>query len=475
MADIEGIKRQYARPQHEPSEFGLCLGGAGGREACLAQADRSRHVYIIGATGCGKSTLLYNMVMQDIAAGEGVCVMDPHGDLYDEVLESIPASRHKDVVLINPCDFEYAVGINFLEVTGTHRQLEMGFIANEMIKIFDRLYNMRIAGGPMFEMYMRNALLVVMDNDSPGTLMDVVRIFEDRRYRKHLIESCKNPLVASFWSKQAELAGGDADLKNVAPYITSKLNQFTHNPLLRPIIGQPNNSINFRQIMDEKHILLVNLSKGLLGEMDSQLLGMILIGKLFLSAMRRANMTKEQRTPFNWYIDEFQNFATNSIAHLLSESRKYGIRMTLANQNMAQLRHSAGGEELCESVLGNVANMLMFRVGVDDARYMQAYAQPELSSDDLQYLPDFHAVARLLKNNAPLRPFVLQTLPKQDSLITGQSKSTVKSEILAMSRAKFARPTKEVESEIFARAQISVTKPEQVNVLKTNVDGTEVK
>jgi hypothetical protein len=454
LANIDGIKRHYARPQHEPSEFGLCLGLAGGREVCLTQADRSRHIYIIGATGSGKSTLIYNMVMQDLAAGEGVCVMDPHGDLYDEVLESIPASRQRDVVLINPCDFDYAVGINFLEINGTHRQVEMGFIVNEMIKIFDRLYNMRIAGGPVFEQYMRNALMLVMDNDFPGTLMDVIRIFEDKAYLKNLVEICHNPLVSNFWMKQALRAGGDTDLKNIAPYITSKLNQFTHNPLMRSIIGQSKSSINFRQIVDNKSILLVNLSKGQLGEMDSKLLGMILIGKLFLAGMKRANIAKDQRIPFNWYIDEFQNFATDSIAHLLSESRKYGIRMILANQTLAQLHLSSGGEGLREAVLGNVANMLLFRVGVDDARHMQSYAQPELSSEDLQYLPDFHAVARLLKNNAPLRPFVLQTLPKQEYLFNGMSAFQVRNEIVALSRAKYARPAKEVDCEIFARAKM---------------------
>jgi hypothetical protein len=270
LADISGVKRHYAPPQDEPSGYGLCLGLAGGREAYLAQTDRSRHVYIIGATGCGKSTLLYNMLMQDIVEGEGVCLMDPHGDLYNEVLESIPASRRQDVVLIDPCDFDYAVGINFLEVAGVHQQVEMSFITNEIIKIFDRLYNMREAGGPIFEQYIRNTLLLVMDNDSPGTLMDVLRVFEDDSYRAYLKSICKNPLVTSFWDKQAEQVGGDAALKNMGPYITSKLNQFTHNPLLRPIIGQRHSSINFRRIMDDKRIVLVNLSKGLLGEMDSQ-------------------------------------------------------------------------------------------------------------------------------------------------------------------------------------------------------------
>lgn len=450
LADI-GIKRLYPPPVEEPATHGLCLGIAGDKGVYLAQNDRSRHAYIIGATGCGKSTLLYNMVMQDIADGEGVCLMDPHGDLYAEILESIPKERQKDVVLIDPSDFGHTVGINFLEITGPHRQVEMGFIVNGMLKIFDRLYDLRQAGGPIFEQYMRNALLLIIDNKHPGTLMDVARVFEDTVYRTYLKRICLNPLVVSFWEKQAEQAGGDHALKNMGPYITSKLNQFTHNPLLRPIIGQRHSSINFRQIMDDKQILLVNLSKGMLGEFDSQLLGMILIGKLFLAAMGRADVDKAQRVPFHWYIDEFQNFATDSIGHLLSESRKFGIRLTLANQNLAQLHLGYGSMDLREAVLGNVANLLLFRMGVTDAKQLSAYTQPELSSQDLQYLPDFHAVGRLLKHNAPMRPFVLQTLPKLESLLD----EGVKAEILAHCRGRYMRPVEDVEKEIFEWAQTS--------------------
>ncbi|MEQ1848670.1 MAG: TraM recognition domain-containing protein, partial [Nitrospira sp.] len=268
-------------------------------------------------------------------------------------------------------------------------------------------------------------------------------------YRAYLKSICQNPLVVSFWDRQAEQVSGEASLKNMAPYITSKLNQFTHNPLLRPIIGQRHSSINFRQIMDDKQILLVNLSKGLLGEFDTQLLGMILIGKLFIAAMGRADINKAQRTPFHWYIDEFQNFATDSIGHLLSESRKYGLRLSLANQNLTQLHLGNGSKDLREAVLGNVANLLFFRMGVTDAQQLSAYTQPELSSQDLQFLPDFHAVARLLNHNAPMRPVVLKTLPKQERLLDEE----VKDEILAYCRDRYMRPIEEVEQEIFEWAQ----------------------
>lgn len=447
MAEI-GSKRFYPLPSEESSTSGICLGIAGNSAVHLTDSDRSRHVYILGATGCGKSTLMYNMVMQDIAGGEGVCLMDPHGDLYEEILSSIPIERQRDVVLINPSDFGYAVGINFLELTSEHRQIEMNMIVNNMMSIFDRLYDMRQAGGPVFQQYMRNALLLVMENNSVGTLLDIARVFEDEDYRQHLKENCRNPLVVSFWERQAELAGGDTSLRNMGPYITSKLNQFTHNSLLRPMIGQSKSTVNFRQIIDKRQILLINLSKGLLGELDSQLLGMVLIGKLYMAAMGRADVAAHARLPFYWYIDEFQNFTTDNIAHLLSESRKYGVRMTLANQNMAQLRHAYSETNLQESVLGNVANLLLFRMGVKDAQQLESYTAPELNKQDLQYLPDYHTVCRLLKQNAPMRPFVLKTLPKHQSLQESSSANKTETFVLANSRMHYARPVADVEREI---------------------------
>jgi Helicase HerA, central domain len=307
-------------------------------EVNFARADRSRHAYIIGATGTGKSTLLFNMLRQDIENGEGVCLIDPHGDLHAQILNVVPRRRKDDVVIIDPCDFKHAVGINFLECSDSYKPIQMNFIVNEMIKIFDRLYDLRTTGGPMFEQYMRNALLLVMDSDYPGaTLMDIPAIFEDKDYRKFLLDRCYSRIVKSFWTKQAERAGGEAALENMSPYICSKLNQFTTNALLRPIIGQSKSTINFREAMDKGKIILVNLSKGLLGELDAQLLGMLIIGKIFSAAMGRVTMRPEKRKPLFLTIDEFQNFTTDSVAHLLSEARKFGIYLTLANQNLAQL------------------------------------------------------------------------------------------------------------------------------------------
>lgn len=449
LAEI-GVKRHYDCSGVKLASNGILLGqiqGGKDRGVRITKADRSRHCYIIGSTGTGKSTLLYNMIVQDIENGEGVTVIDPHGDLYQKVLRSIPASRIDDVVLVDPCDFEYSVGINFLECNGLYKHVQMNYIVNEMIKIFDRLYDLRETGGPMFEQYMRNAMLLVMDNDFHiATLMDIPMIFEDKEYRNFLISKCKNPFVESFWIRQAEKADGEASLRNMAPYITSKLNQFTANALLRPIIGQSRSTINFREVMDEGKILLVNLSKGLLGEMDTQLLGMLIIGKIFSAAMSRVSIPAEQRRPMFLYVDEFQNFATDTVAQLLSESRKFGLSLILANQNLSQLLNSKGSYSVIDAVLGNVGTMLIFRLGAVDAERMQIYTKPELETRDLQDLPDFHVAARLLNNNTPTRPFVFK--PVQSPNI---SRNIDINTIVNTARKKYMRSTIEVEDEIIKR------------------------
>ena len=446
-----GVKRVYRQSAPILLDSGIVLGKAGDcgseREIRFARADRSRHCYIVGATGTGKSTLLYNMIVQDIENGEGVALIDPHGDLYDQVLNAIPEKRASDVVLIDPCDFAQSVGINFLECDEGYKPVQMNHIANEMIKIFDRFYNMRIAGGPVFEQFMRNALLLVMDSRYPGaTLMDVPLVFEDDDYRNFLKARCNNPIVVNFWEKQAERVAGDHSLKNIAPYITSKLNQFTTNALLRPVIGQSKSTVNFREMMDNGKILLVNLSKGLLGELDTQLLGMLIIGKIFSSGMGRVRIRPEERKPVFLYIDEFQNFTTDSIAHLLSESRKFGIHLTLANQNLAQLAVNDGKQNILDSVLGNVGSILAFRMGVADVEKIKTYMTPELDAYDLQGLPDFHVASRLLVRNVPSRPFVFQTLAGQASNQNSRARR-----IVNMLPKRYTRPTGMIEEEINKR------------------------
>jgi hypothetical protein len=425
---------------------GRTHGGLMAHDVRFSPTDRSRHMYVCGATGSGKSTLLYNMALQDMESGDGVCVIDPHGDLYRQMLASVPQRRVDDVVLIDPSDAECAVGINFIECAGPHRPMQMNFVTNELIRIFDRLYDLRETGGPMFEQYMRNAVLLVIDNECPdGTLLDIPALFEDEGFRRQLKGTCRNPLVERFWSRQAERAGGEASLANMAPYVTSKLNQFTTNAVLRPIVGQPRSTIDLRAAMDEGRIVLVNLSRGVLGELDTQLLGMLLIGQLFTAALSRAGSAGERR-PFYVYVDEFQHFTTDTVAHVLSESRKFGLALTLANQTLSQLLVNRGRQNVLDAVLGNCGTMLTFRLGSIDAQRLEPYTKPELLARDLQDLPDFHAAARMLAGNRPTRPFVLATLPPQTPVSPADPALVV-----TTSREKYARPVAEVERDILRR------------------------
>lgn len=450
-----GFERFHALPVPPISEAGILLGhtDSESRQIRFDHDDRSSHTYIVGATGVGKSTLIFNMITQDIRNGEGVALIDPHGDLYRQVIESIPRERVRDVVLVDFSDFENTVAINFLECEGKYRRTQMGFVVNEMINIFDRLYDLEKTGGPMFEQYMRNALLLAMDSDFPGaTLMDIPWIFEDREYRRFLVGKCKNPFVVDFWTKQAERAVGESSLNSLGPYITSKLNQFTTNPLIRPVIGKAHSTINFRQVMDGGQILLVNLSKGQLSELDSKLLGMLITGKVFCAAMERSTLRPDQRRRFYLYVDEFQNFVSDTVSSILSESRKFGLHLTLANQNLGQLTQQYGRQQVLDAVLSNCGSTLFFRLGAIDAGKLQAYTAPELAAVDLQELPNHRVAARLMVNNKPTRPFIFKTLKRAVAL-----DSVGTEEVIESSRESYTVPTAAVEEEILNRRNSYLT------------------
>lgn len=410
-----GMRRFFNRERLDLPKVGVLMGcvrdGQTEQAVRLCAKERSRHLYILGATGTGKSTLLYNLVMQDILRGEGVCLVDPHGDLYRQVRESIPPNRIDDVVLLDPCDRERAVGINLLDCEGPYREMQVNFVINEVFAVLEKLYDMKVCGGPMFEQYFRGALQLIMaDPSNTGTLVEMSAVFEHKAYRDAMIKKCGPSLLADFW-KMAENTGGDARLPNIAPYIVSKLNSFVHNALIRPIIGQAKSTIDFRDIMDSRRVLLVNLSRGALGELDMRLLGMVVLTKLICAAMSRLNVAASRRKPFMVYVDEFQNFTTDATASLLSESRKFGLCLTLANQNLAQLSAGKGQENLVHSVLGNVGSMALFRLGAPDAEKLAIYTRPSFGPADLQTLPNFHAAARLLTPTGPTDSFVFQTYP----------------------------------------------------------------
>jgi hypothetical protein len=406
---------------------------------------------VLGATGTGKSTLLANMICQDIREGRGVCLIDPHGDLYDQIVESLPLSRAKDVVMFNPSQLDHAPGLNVLECTGPHRSIQVNMAINDLLKTFDRMYDMRAAGGPMFETYFRNALLLLLESGLPAvTLMELSLVFESKDYREFLLARCKHPSIVGFWRDIAEKTGGDSSLANIAPYITSKLNAFTCNALIRPIIGQAESTIDFREIMDRQGILLVKLPKGLLGEFDAQLLGSFVLSRIFSAAMGRASVPAHKRPPFHLYVDEFQNFVNDGVAFMLAEARKYGLNLTLANQNLSQLAANTGRQNLVDAVLGNVGSLIAFRVGPPDAEKLRLYTEPEFSALDLQGLPNYHAVGRIMTKRGPTRPFIFATLPRKCRSLQEQVNPVWEARERAHTRAVAV-----VEAEIAARRNLA--------------------
>ncbi|MBI1755138.1 type IV secretion system DNA-binding domain-containing protein [Candidatus Azambacteria bacterium] len=416
------------------------------KEVRISKEDRRRHLYIVGQTGTGKSVSLQNMIGQDIDNGEGVCLIDPHGDVAESVLARVPKHRADDVIVFNPADLERPMGLNMLEYDPAHPE-QKTFIINEMIGIFDKLYDLKSTGGPMFEQYVRYALLLVMDDPESGsTLLEVPRVFSDAVFRKMKLAKVQNPVVKNFWEKEAEKAGGEAALANITPYITSKFNTFIANEFVRPIIAQQKSSINFREAMDGKKILLVNLAKGKIGEINSSLLGLIVVGKLLMAAFSRADLSEEQRTDFYLYIDEFQNFATDSISTILSEARKYRLSLTMAHQFIAQLK-----EPIKNAVFGNVGSMLAFRTGADDAKFLAGQFAPSFGENDIINLDNLNAYARLLVNNQTVKPFNLAvSLPKEGN-------AEVARILKELSRLKYGKDRRQVELEIQERFR-AVTK-----------------
>ncbi|TRZ64366.1 MAG: hypothetical protein D4Q79_01690 [Spirochaetia bacterium] len=405
----------------------------------ISEDDRRLHVYAIGQTGTGKSTLMTNMAVEDIRQGKGMAVVDPHGDLIEKILGLIPEKRFEDVIIFDPSDRWRPLGLNMLEYD-FNRPEEKTFIANEMQGIFNKLF-LAETMGPMFEQYMKNALLLLMEDSSePATLMEVARIFTDPEFRERKLSRASNPVIVDFWRKEAVKAGGEAALSNMTPYITSKFNNFTANDYMRPIIGQPKSAFNFRQIMDEGKILLVNLSKGRIGDINANLLGMVIVGKILMSALSRADVAREKRRDFNLYIDEFQNFTTDSISTILSEARKYGLNLTVAHQFIAQLT-----EKIRDSIFGNVGSIISFRVGPQDAEFLAKQFSPTFNENDLMNIDNFNAYAKILINGQTSKPFNIRTAaPEAGSLETGER-------LKEMSRQKYGRDRQEVEDKILKR------------------------
>jgi hypothetical protein len=407
-------------------------------EVKLSDEDRLRHLYVIGQTGAGKTGLLRTLIDQDIRAGKGVCFIDPHGNDILEVLASVPPERYEDVIYFDPADISRPFGLNLLEYD-VSRPEQKTFIVNEMLAIFRRLYgDVPESMGPAFEQYFRNATLLVMEDPASGsTILDIARVLSNDAFRKLKLSRSNNPVVNQFWNEIATKADGEASLANIVPYITNKFDDFSANDFMRPIVGQQESSFNFRQIIDNKKILLVNLSKGRLGERNANLLGLILVGKLFMAALSRADNPRADYNPFYLYIDEFQNITTDSIPAILSEARKYKLSLTMAHQFLAQL-----DEKVRDAVFGNVGNTAVFRVGEEDAEFFEKQFAPTFSALDFVNIENRSAYVKILAAGVPQKPFNIKTLDlragnpdqiddlRQLSLLTyGRDRATVEAMI----------------------------------------------
>ncbi|MGH7175722.1 MAG: type IV secretory system conjugative DNA transfer family protein [Minisyncoccia bacterium] len=376
-------------------------------EVYLDPEDRLRHLYVIGQTGTGKTTLLTNMIAQDIRRGEGCCFIDPHGTDILKVLESVPPERYEDVIYLDPADLARPFGLNFLEYDPAKPE-QKTFIVNELLMIFRRLYgDVPESLGPAFEQYFRNATQLVMEDPASGsTILDIARVLSNKPFRQEKLAKSMNPIVNQFWTEIATKAGGDASLENIVPYITNKFDDFTANDFIRPIVGQQQSSFNFREVMDTKKILLVNLSKGRLGEKNANLLGLIIVGKLFMAALSRADNPRGDFPPFYLYIDEFQNVTTDSIPGILSEARKYKLSLAMAHQFLAQIE-----EKFRDAIFGNVGNMAVFRVGQEDGEIFAKLFAPVFSALDFTNIENRNAYLKILARGVPQKPFNIGTLP----------------------------------------------------------------
>ncbi|MDE0243154.1 MAG: type IV secretion system DNA-binding domain-containing protein [Candidatus Kaiserbacteria bacterium] len=409
VGNLQWMKTKRVAAPTETATEGLFLGDNlfhdQKKEIYMPEQDRLRHIYIIGQTGTGKTASIKSMAYQDIQSGKGLCIIDPHGDLVDDMLTTIPESRLDDVIVFDPSNVKSPLGLNMLEYDKS-RPEEKTFIVNEILSIFNRLFgqNNPESTGPAFQQYMRNTLLLLMDGkqDEPATLMEVPRVFTDDSFRESLLKQCTLEPVRQFWEDEASKVEGDWSLSNIAPYITSKFGNFTTNDYVRPIIEQPHSSFSFREVMDSGKMLFVKLPKGKIGEINAQLLGMLVTGKIALAAFSRDDVPEHERKDFFFYIDEFQNFTTDSISQILSEARKYHLSLTIAHQYMEQLTDDIRG-----AVLGNVGTTIAFRTGIQDAEILEKKFSPEFSAQELSDIENLNCVISMLSNQKVLSPFTM--------------------------------------------------------------------
>ena len=412
------------------------------KKFCMNPVDRQRHFYIVGQTGVGKSWLLADMALQDIKAGHGVCFIDPH-DTYESILERIPPERVDDVIYFDPSQTERPMGFNVMEC---EREDQKDFVTSSIINLMYKLYDPYKTGivGPRFEHAIRNIMLTVMTE--PGaTFIEIVRCLTDQSYVQEILPKVKDPMVRRYWTDQIAQTS-DFHKSEVLDYIVSKFGRFITNTMMRNIIGQSTSSFNFRQAMDEGKILIINLAKGTIGEENSAFLGLVLIPKILIAAMSRQDMPEEKRKDFYLYVDEFQNFATQDFAVILSEARKYHLNLTVANQFISQM-----DDEVKNAVFGNVGTICSFRLGISDAGFLTKQFQPEFSEHDLLNLGTGEVYLKTMINGVPKEPFSLKVAAAEKKKPGNPKMAEM---IKRLSALKYGRPRAIVEAEIAQRARL---------------------
>ncbi len=445
--------KQVDAPRNIPTD-GLLLGynvfRGSKKPIRLSLSDRQRHMYVVGQTGTGKSTYMENLALQDMLNGEGFAFIDPHGDVAERLLSMVPKERTEDVIYFCPSEMTYPMGLNMFEFNLPEQK---DFLIQEAINMLYKLYDPQRQGiiGPRYEHWFRNAALTVMANPAGGTFIDIPKVFTDKNYERELKQYVTDQTVLDFWNKEMAQTS-DYHKSEVLGWFVSKFGAFMSNEMMRNIIGQTKSSFDLRDIMDNKKILIVNLSKGRTGELNSKLLGMIFVMKFQAAAMSRATIPEDQRTDFCLYVDEFQNFSTDSFATIMSEARKYHLNLIVANQFTTQLT-----DEIREAVFGNMGTIVSFRIGQNDVEALSRYFQPLFDGDDLLRVPNFNTIVRTLIGGVPTQPFSMSTLPT-----LGQPNEKLALALKQLSAAKYGRPKAKVESEIFTRlATKEPTRPAQ--------------
>lgn len=456
------VQRQMAKQVDGPTqtmEEGFLLGYNEFRgikkEIRLNTNDRRRHTYFIGQTGVGKSGLLENLAFQDMMDGRGFAFIDPHGDSAEKLLGMVPRERVEDVIYFSPGDMENPIGLNLFEFD---TQDQRDFLIQESIAMLYRLYDPGHTGiiGPRYEHWFRNAALTIMSDPNGSTFIDVPQVFNDQSFTDEKMKYITDRTVLDFWNKEMAQTS-DANKSEVLGWFVSKFGAFLSNEMMRNILGQTKSGFNMRDIMDNKKILLVNLSKGKTGELNSQLLGMIFVMKFQAAAMGRADIPEDQRQDFSLYVDEFQNFATDSFATILSEARKYRLNLVLANQFMTQLT-----DTIRESILGNIGTVISGRLGITDAEILQKKFMPTFDAEDLTKLPNYQTIASVMINGVPSAAFSMSLVPPM-----GKSSDQLRDALKKLSATKYGRPRAQVEKEIFARLGAGdVAKKAKVDALK---------